>query len=221
MCTLVRGYVTFQPALASLIICSEKVQFSKSLDCLRRMFWHLTAYQTCIKARSFLIIQLHGSVSDSAIFQNRQIVKFIWIFVWSGLNDKFIHGCIHDDQTEKKATRKRWNKEDYCYKCSFNLMRLSDAYMRTLTIIGADNGLAPTRRQCWNIVNWAAPGNNLQWTSNQNSYIFIRENPFENVICETAIILSRGRWVKTILRLFLGVYILHFYIQWGFYWVDT
>ena len=34
--------------------------------------------------------------------------------------------------------------------------------------------------QCWNIVNWT-PRNKLQWNVNQNSNIFIRENPFENV----------------------------------------
>ena len=35
--------------------------------------------------------------------------------------------------------------------------------------------------QRWNIVNWT-PRNKLQWNVNQNSYIFIQENPFENVV---------------------------------------
>ena len=34
-------------------------------------------------------------------------------------------------------------------------------------------------------------GNNLQWNPNRNSYIFIQENAFENVVCEMASILSR------------------------------
>ena len=52
-----------------------------------------------------------------------------------------------------------------------------------LTIIGSNYGLAPSRylNQCWNIVCWT-PGNKLQWNLNRNLYIFIKENPFENVI---------------------------------------
>ena len=39
--------------------------------------------------------------------------------------------------------------------------------------------------QCWNIVNWA-PRNTLQWNFNQNSCIFIQENPFLKI--------SSGKW---------------------------
>ena len=36
-----------------------------------------------------------------------------------------------------------------------------------------------------------------QWNSNQNlKRLFIRENTHENIVCETANILSRGEWVK-------------------------
>ena len=34
-------------------------------------------------------------------------------------------------------------------------------------------------KQCWNIVHWS-PKNTFQWNFNQDSYILIRENPFEN-----------------------------------------
>ena len=49
--------------------------------------------------------------------------------------------------------------------------------------------------QSWNIVNsnlW----NRFQWILKLNSYIFIKENAYENVFCEIAAILSSGRWVK-------------------------
>ena len=36
--------------------------------------------------------------------------------------------------------------------------------------------------QCWNIVNWTLRNKSL-WNFNQNSYIFIQENAFENVVC--------------------------------------
>ena len=38
--------------------------------------------------------------------------------------------------------------------------------------------------------------NKLQWNFIQNTEIFIHENASENIICEMAAILSRGRWVK-------------------------
>ena len=60
-----------------------------------------------------------------------------------------------------------------------------------LTIIGSDNGLAPGRRQA---IIWTNDGillnsnlrNKLQLNLKHNSYIFIQENAFENVVCEMA-----------------------------------
>ena len=49
--------------------------------------------------------------------------------------------------------------------------------------------------QCWNIVNWTLR-NKLQWNLNQNSYIFIQENVFENVVWKMSAILSRPQCVK-------------------------
>ena len=58
-------------------------------------------------------------------------------------------------------------------------------------IIGTDNHL----NQCCLIVNFTLR-NKLEWNFNQNSSIFIQENTFENVVCEMAAILSRGRLVN-------------------------
>ena len=41
--------------------------------------------------------------------------------------------------------------------------------------------------QSWNIVNWILR-NKLQWNLNRNSYIFIQENAFENVVWKMAAI---------------------------------
>ena len=49
--------------------------------------------------------------------------------------------------------------------------------------------------QCWNIVN-SNLRNKLQWNNKQNSFIFIQENAFENVVCEMTAILSRPLCVK-------------------------
>ena len=59
-----------------------------------------------------------------------------------------------------------------------------------LTIIGSDNHLSPGRRQAiiWTIAGIfnCTLGNKLQWNFNRNSNICIRENAFENVVCEMA-----------------------------------
>ena len=46
--------------------------------------------------------------------------------------------------------------------------------------------------QCWLIVNWNL-SNNIQWNFNQNTKIFIQENAFKNVACETTC-LETCRW---------------------------
>ena len=50
--------------------------------------------------------------------------------------------------------------------------------------------------QCWNIVNWTLR-NKLQWDLNRNSYIFINENAFQNVVWKLAVISSRPQRVKS------------------------
>ena len=49
--------------------------------------------------------------------------------------------------------------------------------------------------QCWIIDNWT-PRNELRWNLNRNSYVFIQENPFENVVWKMASILSRPQCVN-------------------------
>ena len=45
--------------------------------------------------------------------------------------------------------------------------------------------------QCFVIVNWTL-SNKLQWNFNPNPNNFIHKNTFENVVCEMAVISSRG-----------------------------
>ena len=68
-----------------------------------------------------------------------------------------------------------------------------------LFIIGSDNGLSPGRHQTitWTnagilLIQDLFQGNLLK----RNSYIFIRENPFENVLYEMAVILFQPQCVK-------------------------
>ena len=50
---------------------------------------------------------------------------------------------------------------------------------------------------CWVIVNWS-PRNKLQWNFNQTTKRLIHKNTSETIICEMAVILSRGRWVDVV-----------------------
>ena len=73
-----------------------------------------------------------------------------------------------------------------------------------LTITGSDNGLSPGQHQAIILTNagimWIVPlGTNFsEILLNQNLYIFIQENAFENV-WKMAFILSRPQCVKNIL----------------------
>ena len=70
-----------------------------------------------------------------------------------------------------------------------------------LIFIGSDNALsAPSHylNQCWIIVNWTL-ANKLQWNFNRNSFIFIQENAFQNVVWKMAAILSQPQCVNSLL----------------------
>ena len=74
--------------------------------------------------------------------------------------------------------------------------------------------------QYWFIVNWT-PRNKHQWSFNQNTKLFIHQNASENLACEMAAILSRGRWVKVLYHClnqcwFIDNWISRNKIQWNF-----
>ena len=52
--------------------------------------------------------------------------------------------------------------------------------------------------QCWVTVDWVLR-NKFQWNfilTTKNTKLFINEHASENIVCEMAAILSRGRWVE-------------------------
>ena len=61
----------------------------------------------------------------------------------------------------------------------------------------AYSALSHYLNQCWIIVN-STPRNKLQRNFNQNTKFFI-ENVTKTIVCETAAILSKGRWVNCVL----------------------
>ena len=100
----------------------------------------------------------------------------------------------------------RWHNQNEITHtiCSFltHWGRATHKCVNELTIIGPDNGLSPVAwsvpshylNQCWNIVN-SNIRNKFQWNFKRNSFIFIQENPFENVVWKMASILSRPQCV--------------------------
>ena len=75
--------------------------------------------------------------------------------------------------------------------------RMTHIYVSKLTIIGPDNGLSPDWRQ---VIIWTNAGilliGPLGTNCSGNSYIFIQENAFENVVQKMVAILSRPQWVN-------------------------
>ena len=61
-------------------------------------------------------------------------------------------------------------------------------------------GAKPLSNQYWNIVN-SNLRNKLPWNLERNSFIFIQENAFENVVWKMAAILSWPQWVKSVLHM--------------------
>ena len=56
--------------------------------------------------------------------------------------------------------------------------------------------------QCWKIVNWTL-GKKLKWNLNQNLYIFMQENAFENVVWKMA---ATSPWsVLSRIQIFPGI----------------
>ena len=71
-----------------------------------------------------------------------------------------------------------------------------------LNIIGSDNGLSPGQHQAivWTnagILLIQTLGTNFSEIRKQNSYIFIQEKAFENVVCEMVPVLSQPQCVET------------------------
>ena len=83
-------------------------------------------------------------------------------------------------------------------------MALNHPIVTQLAIIDSDDGLSPGRRQS---IIWTSAGillvwtlrTKLMWNSNRNSYIFIQENAFENIVCEMSAILSRPQYVNVLI----------------------
>ena len=51
--------------------------------------------------------------------------------------------------------------------------------------------------QCWNIVNWTLR-NKIRRNRNRNSYIFIQENAFINIVCDMVTILCQPQCVNSL-----------------------
>ena len=70
-------------------------------------------------------------------------------------------------------------------------INIANIYRKNTPIIGSYNGLSPGRHQAiiWSndeILLISNLSNKLQWNLNRDSYIFVQENAFENVVCEMA-----------------------------------
>ena len=67
-----------------------------------------------------------------------------------------------------------------------------------MTIIGWHNVLCPRRQSDHYLYQWycCTRWKKFGWNLYINWYIFIEENPFQDVVCKVAVILSLAEWVK-------------------------
>ena len=72
-----------------------------------------------------------------------------------------------------------------------------DAHLASMHSHDAWSAPSHYLNQCWNTVN-SNLRYKLQWNPRRNSFIFILENAFKNVVCEMASIWSRPHWVNPI-----------------------
>ena len=84
-----------------------------------------------------------------------------------------------------------------CRQISLNLEAAGYRFRVTISTFDRCLGNKPSHYliQCWNIVNRTLR-NKLQWNLDQNLYIFIQVNAFENVVWKMAAILSRPQCVN-------------------------
>ena len=86
------------------------------------------------------------------------------------------------------------NKNRYLI-ISFNSSPPSASYMPQSIESALVQIMACRWNQCSNIVKLTFRKN--QWNVKRNSYIFIQENVFENIVCEMVAILSQPQWVTS------------------------
>ena len=130
---------------------------------------------SCTKPSMYNLINMSGT---SVISQCRIYASVNWVIIGSG------------------------NTLSPCRRQAIKSLRPGDAYMRQWTShycfrqwLVAWPAPSHYLNQCWNIVYWTLR-NKLRWNVNRNSYIFIQENAFQNVVWKMAAILSRSQCVN-------------------------
>ena len=119
--------------------------------------------------------------------------SLLWVMAYHRTGDKSLPNSMMTYFTNHAVA----NRSQYV-----NSLRPSDAYMRQKANhhclrwwLVAWSAPSHYLNQWWNIVNANLP-NTFQWNRKQNSYIFIQENAFQNVVRKMAAILSRPQCVK-------------------------
>ena len=162
------------------------------------------------------------SISTKATIWSRSIfdrywwgcVPLTWL-IYESFNDNGATETSFCSNHDALSLKYRWQIQYNRGPFKTHWGRVTHICVSKVNIIGSDNGLsAPSHylNHCWNIVNRTLR-NKLQWNFNQNLYIFIQENAFDNVVCKIGAILSRRQWAtklrikcsKTTKRLIFGI----------------
>ena len=136
-------------------------------------------YQICLKVACLFLISQTFKCFD--LHLPRQMTR---VAIWQGISHN-CYGCFPRGliKINNIYSLRHWG-------------RLAHICVCILSIIGLDNGLSPGRCQpiIWTNTGkllMGSLGKKLQWKFNQNSYIFIIKNAFENIVWKMAAILSQ------------------------------
>ena len=154
--------------------------------------------------------------TQTQVFNLRPKQNIVLTHVQQCMNTESGYPCFCKCSTKQYKCEKIWvPKQIHAYSiynftyhiefCTFDLLilthwsRVPHICVSKLIIIGSDNGLSPGRHQAiiWSNADYyyLTLRYTLQWNFNQNWYIFIQENAFENIVWKMSAILSQPQCV--------------------------
>ena len=169
----------------------------------KKFFYCIALYKNCNIQSIFLVVLTSFDVSKSICRKLVMLCAWWWrhgnvcetAFVsntassdnWADITNftETMRICTQQASDREKHYRGQAMGRMKCQSCAKSQnewfrLTLTHSGVSKLTIVGSDNGLAPTRRrshyrnQCWHVGN-SILMNTLQCNVNRNSYIFIQE----------------------------------------------
>ena len=111
--------------------------------------------------------------------------RYLPTYTVRGCSGRMLYGTDPNGPVRRNSSWCMMHPLELPTSCLTHWGRVTHICVNKIIIIGSDNGLAPGLRQAiiWTNDGMLLIGNKLQWNIEQNQYIFIQGNEFENVVC--------------------------------------